>query len=819
MRQLKKWLAGLLSLALILPMAGGTAEAAGPTNTKKDEIVYAAMDVKGQVRSVHVVNRFRLEQAGLLRDYGHYQSRVNLTDERPLEAKGDLLELQLGPGSFYYQGNEPDTALPWILSIDYEQAGQTLRPKDLPGRRGPLTIRGHLEANPACQKHYKDFYLAQLSLTFDGRKVEITQADGAQRAYQGSKVSLTYAVLPGDDLDFRIDLEAQDFEMDPISLAGIPFNMKVDLPDTTAMIDGLSRLETGISDLNKGSQALAQNGALLSKGTRSLYDGLSKLSKGADQALSGQEALVNGQGQLQQGLSRYGSAIGQVVDQIGALGQGMEKLQSAIGQLSQGGDQLRAGMDQYGAGLSAYTGGVSKLASGQADFSRGLAQLADQSQALRQGGSDLLQAASQMKEGLSKLPKDADLEGIKDLDWTKLRSDYQVLMTGYNKIKSQMDQVDPKPLLDGLTALADQMDKLSEGLDQVGQGLKTLQSGMDPDTLPAQLKLQDPTNPDVQKLLGAIASYREGVGAAEKGLKRNRNGLAFLQATLEAQLTEAKKQQEKWQQDFAELEQNMAAMEASLTGFQRLLEREDLGQLMTSLALLPTWASGFHEFDQGLRAYVMGNDRLLDALSGQVRSGSEAITDGLAQLAGRGPDLVSGLGRLKDGQDQLLSGIQAFAKAGASVDTSKIGQLGELKSGIDSIIANHRRLLGGQQDLLAGLRQFSGGLGAAIQGLSSYQDGVDRYQAGVDQLAEGTQKMAGESAGMSDQAQEKLDRALAKFSRPDYRPESFASDQNQAIDLVQFVYLSEAIRKEAPPVKEEVEVHKSLWDKFLDLFR
>ncbi|WP_019134831.1 hypothetical protein [Kallipyga massiliensis] len=792
MKLTKRFLAVLLAMVLVggsLPVMAASETA---KNTPKDEVVYVSMDNRGKTKSVHVVNAFRPEEDTTILDYGNYESLVNLTNDQEISRQGDKIRVPVKAGQFFYQGNAPKEELPWLLSLEYKLDGKTLEPKELAGQKGEVELLGKVRPNHKAKAAYTDYYMAQLTLSFDTNKVEVLDGGKAQVAYQGSKQSLTFLALPGEDLDFTVKLKARDFAMEAITMAGIPFSMDVDLPDTEEVFSGLSKLETGIRDLDTGTKTLASQGGALSQGTKDLYAGMEALRTGASKAAEGQNTIIQGQTRLQEGLSQYAGAIGSLVDQVEALGGNLGDLTQGVGKLEEGSKELEEGMTAFSQGLSAYTGGVGQLARGQDEFTQGLGALVDQSSALKKGGEDLLQASQSMVDALSNpLP-----EGQPSLDPAKLaglKQDFQVLAQGLQSLQDQVKKMDPTPMIDQMKTL--------------GQGLVKLESSLNQETLISQLGLgqEDLANPAVQKLLGTLGQVQSQVGGINQSLGQ---GLADYQEKIQES-----------QKDMEDLKANLSSMEESMGQVQALLEDENLEKMLAAMGKMGEFNQGLRSFHEGLSQYVGGNHALLDALVDQVYPGAQDIQTGLGQLNQEGGKLVSGFGQIKDGQDQLIGGIKKFASAGSGLDLSQMGRIQELKAGIDTILVNHNRLLGGQKELAAGLETLSGGLGSALEGMAGYQEGLARYLGGIDQLAGGTGQMAQETGGMAQEAQDRMDEALGKFTQEGFHAESFTSEKNTQLGLVQFVYMSDGIQKEEEVTPAPVQEEKSLWDKFLDLFR
>ena len=123
--KLKRLLALCLILGLVsctfsaLPAASPQQNSQPGTLRSKDEVVYATLTPTGALEGVYVVNILDVSQAGTVIDYGSYSALRNLTDLSEIDQEGGKLTISAPQGKFYYQGNQPEAALPWNLSVAY----------------------------------------------------------------------------------------------------------------------------------------------------------------------------------------------------------------------------------------------------------------------------------------------------------------------------------------------------------------------------------------------------------------------------------------------------------------------------------------------------------------------------------------------------------------------------------------------------------------------------------------------------------------------------------------------------------------------------
>src|SRR5699024_1898032 len=118
----------------------------------------------------------------------------------------------------------------------------------------------------------------------------------------------------------------------------------------------------------------------------------------------------------------------------------------------------------------------------------------------------------------------------------------------------------------------------------------------------------------------------------------------------------------------------------------------------------------------------------------------------------------------------------------------------------------------GVHELNQSYNEIDSGINELTYGASSLKDGVTELQ-------EGTQALEEETADLPHDMESELDELMEEFDFSDFEPTSFVSDKNEKVDVVQFVLQTEKIKPSEPEKSTEEEEEKSLWDRFLDLFR
>lgn len=697
-------------------------EAGEDGNTPKDEIVYVSMAPDGQTKGIYVVNSFNLDSDQTITDYGKYSRITNLTNMKEMQRDGERITVDAQEGQFFYQGDNPRGELPWDIEVDYRINGKSMRVEEMGGQKGEVEIYGKVTPNPKANEAYTKYYLAQVSLSFDTRKVHITDPSGAEVAYAGSTETLNFLVMPEESLQFVIKLDTENFAMDGITVGGIPFNIKVDLPDTDKMTEGLKKFEKAISALNAGAENISKGGTALNESTMKLYKGVKEIQEGIHKSVEGQKKIVDASQKFNEGMAKYDEGVGKAISQLTDGAKQLTQLKEGLGKLQDGSNKLTDGMTKYKTGLTEYTGGVSKISASMKTYSEGMNKIAEASDKITSGGK-------QIKEGISDAQKLAS--SLDDFDINQQKESIEMAKA---QVKGLRDTIDSLSSID--------MSKLKS------------------------LNLNDK---DAQLVNGILKGFQENI-------------------------------QEK-------LGKNLDQAENNLDEMSKTMEKIDPDQIKKNAQMLDQ----LDEYVDGVNA-VMGGVK-------QLSAGASKISDGLQQLDGKKSELTGGMDQLITSEKAISSGLKQMVDGLSKQSTANVDQLTQLKTGIDTILSNDRRLLEGQKDLGKGLKELSDGMDKYVNGFEAYHKGVEKFTGGIDKLADGTKEMEKQSSGMSNKATEEIDKVMEKFTRKGFRMVSFVSPKNHRINLVQFAYSSNPIiaKAEAPEAKKEQE--KTFFQKIVSFFK
>ena len=249
----------------------------GKESFSKEEIVYSKMNYNGSVESVYVVNAFDLKHQATIVDYGPYTAVVNTSTNQKIESNGIKSTIKdVEKGRFFYQGTmSPSTQLPWLLDLTYYLDDQLVNAKDLGGKSGHLKIDIKAKENKNVNDIYFNNYLLTITFNIDSKLISNLKAKDATIGNAGDKKTIVFTGMPKTEAHYILEGDIQDFQMDGIQIAALPFSMAIDMPDIGEFATGLVDLNDGIHMLNVGgAQKLVAGSAQIKEGIESLSSGL-----------------------------------------------------------------------------------------------------------------------------------------------------------------------------------------------------------------------------------------------------------------------------------------------------------------------------------------------------------------------------------------------------------------------------------------------------------------------------------------------------------------------------------------------------------------
>lgn len=611
--------AAAMTLSLVLAAGSMTPAMAATANTNKEENIYVNLDDNGSVDGVYVVNSYDLKKDQKITDYGNYSSMTNLSSESKLNEQNGKITVNGKKGKFYYQGDLDSAKIPWDVDILYELDGEEIDAKDLAGKSGKLKITMKIRENKSADKEFFENYLLQVSLALNTKQCKNIKADGATAANSGDNKQLMYNIMAGQEKDITITTDVDDFEMDPISISGVPmsFDINTDDMDTSALTDKTKDLTDGVKSLNDGAKQLKSGSSELQSGISAYGEGVNALYKGADTLFAGVNKLNPGIKAYTTGVDQTASGAKQLQKQTKNLPNLMTQMTSAITQLNTGSSQL-ADKDAWNQIESGFT----QIEAALKQMKAGLNQMDQQGLApmiasLENGGA--------LKEGVESLDQGITAADAYNEKLKSVASNYDSQVETLGKVikeqKSASSQTKQSTVKTGEDSKTDTVTNTVTNT----QNTET-SSNADIDTLESLYKSMSQNSAVFHAILN-------GSGSSENP------GLSTVLSQLSGGTTQLK----------SGLYSGDKSMKAYLT-------------------ILQTQISGENGLTSGIDTMILGVSNLKQSICGtqaqSIKSGTQSLSQGLNTLPGQMTQLQTAIKQLSQGTGKLSSRSNTLIKGG-----------------------------------------------------------------------------------------------------------------------------------------------------------
>ena len=528
MNKNKKIMAALLAGTMIVTSVTPAMAEAVPSS--KEEVVYVNLTSGGSVKEMYAVNIFDDKN---ITDYGDYLSVELLNTTDNINQNGDEITFSSSADRVYYKGKMKSTIMPWNISIKYYVDGKEYAPEEAAGKSGKMEIYFKVSKNEAYDGSFYDAYALQASFILDTEIAKNITAADATLANVGNKKQLTYTILPGEGIDTVITADVTDFEMDAVSINGIPLNMNIQVKDEELMnkvdelLGGIEDIDNGADELNSGVNRLSdatrddlQPGVnQLNDGMKDLNDGVLKIQDGLDELNSKSYELTSGSAQVLSALNTINSqlnsqeqkdSISQLVSGSAGIKDGITNLTGKLGEL-QAGVSYAKFMDVLAAE------GLSDEAISQLELSN--TQIASMLESSNPVAAGTILKNNQVIEGL-KSGINQYLTTV-NTNITALYQGAQSINTEYAKLDAGIRSlaVSVQQLADGVNQLVSEYGKLDKGVNEYTEGVAKVIAGYSQivtgtsDLLSGSGELRDGT----AELVNSIAELYDGTSQLKDG--------------------------------------------------------------------------------------------------------------------------------------------------------------------------------------------------------------------------------------------------------------------------------------------------------------
>lgn len=331
--------------------------------TGKEETVYVLADASGGVEKIIVSDWLKNKDGdSTLQDASDLQNIENVKGYETFVSDGkNGLTWQADGADIYYQGST-EKQLPVAVKLTYKLDGKEVKPEEIAGKSGRVTIRMDyenketrtVEVNGRKEEIHIPFAMLSGMLlpqdTFSN--IEVTNgrllSEGNNSivvgiAFPGLKESLNWEELKKDlskaekkqaeeELaipDYlEVSADAENFSLGmtmTIAMSDMLSDFSLaDSLDLEEMNDSMNDLQSASNELKDGTSDLKDGSAKLKEGTDSLADGVVSLKDGTHSLVEGTGSLVDGAGKLDAGAGALQEGIAGVNNGISALKTAME---------------------------------------------------------------------------------------------------------------------------------------------------------------------------------------------------------------------------------------------------------------------------------------------------------------------------------------------------------------------------------------------------------------------------------------------------------------------------------------------------------------
>lgn len=716
----------------------------------KEETVYVLADSTGKERKVivsdHLINdgnKDTIEDASDLKDI------ENVKGDETFKQDGSKLTWQADGNDIYYQGTSTKET-PVSQTITYSLDGKEVKPEELAGKSGKVTIRFDYTNNETVKTKIdgkeEEIYVpfaAISGMVLDDSFSNVKVTNGKVISDGKNNIVVGYA-LPG--LKESLDVDDSDFDGD----VSIP-----DYVEVTADVENFS-LSTTMTVVMNATNFISKDGdADLSE----VDDMLDTLTDATDQ-------LKDGSGELADGVDTLKSKMGEFKDGVGTLKNGIKDYTDGASTLSTGIGTLKSGVDTLAGSVPTLISGVGTLKDGSASAAKGASSLKDGAGTLKKGAKDVSTGANTLSNGVKDLSTGANTlsGGASDLSTgaDTLSAGATSLSDGANTLSSGASSLN-----DGVQSIATNMKTLVSGTQSVSDGAAQLNTGVG--TLIGTLNKMGTDLAETKASIGEISEDTANNAVLQYASLQN----ALIQGIVAETKGDTTAANDIYAQVVSQIGgtigvdsiSDVAGASAAIQKISSLISQTSLkvGEGVGMIGVIDTVSRKLTEPDtqeqitklqQGAASLAEGAGKVAQGAS-QLSTGADAAAAGSAQVAQGAADLATGAGTLKTGAADLATGAGTLKKGASDLATgaTKLKKgAGDLATGAGKVADGASTLHKGASDLSDGLNTLDGGIGQLKEKAGSLSTGADQLKSGTDQLATGASTLVSNNQKLNDGA-------------------------------------------------------------------
>lgn len=539
----------------------------------KEENVYVISDASGASQEVIVSDWLKNPKAAdILQDASNLTDIKNVKgDETYKEGKDGQITWQADGSDIYYQGTS-DAELPVDVKITYFLDGKEMKPEDMAGKSGKVTIRFDyknkqketVKVGNKDEEVYVPFTVMSAMMLPTDTFSDVTVTNGKVMSEGLNNIVMGLA-FPGLQDSLQIDdkkLKDKDIEIpDYVEVNAVTSDFSLDMTLSVVLSDALSDIHLtdsiDLSDLDSSMDKLTDASGELQNGTKQLKEGVDTLNEktgefqdGAKKLSDGITAYTDGVATLDTGIATLKDGAGQLKSGAATLSSGASELNSKVQEInfpsvSLSDEQLgalKAGVDADSTG--ALAAGASQLSGGIVQALNGSIIAENVAGGMQEAGAyDQIRAASGMS--VEQLPDTVIAAIIRQTVNAVNSSISNSAGTIEGACKRALTSAAENGAVGGGQAVAAQVNsslssyagmisqlkdgtkKIADGASQLESGINTLDSGADQlksgaDTLVANTQ---PLKDGVAKLYNGTTQLADGVSKLQTGATDLNDGM------------------------------------------------------------------------------------------------------------------------------------------------------------------------------------------------------------------------------------------------------------------------------------------------------
>ena len=598
---------------------------------------------------------------------------------------------------------------PVTMKVTYKLDGKEIKPEDLAGKSGKVTIRFYYTNN---QKK---------TVTINGKKqtvaVPFTMITGmmlptdvfsnvevtnGKLTKVGDNIVAVGMTMPGlkDTMNLKFNDKSLDLDIpEYFELTADVKNFSLDMTMSVATSNLLSDMNADditLDDLKKTVASLDDAATQLADGTVSLQDGTQQLSDAIPALTDGVDQLNTGASSLRDGIYAYADGAASAYEGSVSLNDNMKAYADGIGTLY---NTLKD--NNLDSSVASAAKGASELAAGAVTLDAGI-------DSALSGAGALVTGADTLSGGLTKLEAGSDQ-----------------LAAGTNKLKTDLEA--------GKTKATESYSTAYGSFYKVAFAVTCMSQGINPNSATPQ-----------QQAVIAAALAQSGISQTPDVTSKTQYALATGYIL----------------KNYASVKQVVAATVSAAAGGQldeATVSAKADEQIVTMTSGLSQAYQAYNNCNTTLSSledagYFDGmtslNEGIKSANSGatQLKAGIDQLSTGAGQLSAGSKQLKAGLGTLSTGLNTLSISVGSFStyKEGTlcsslyalNLNAGKLQQEGTavLQSGLSQLTANNDTLKSGASQLADGTATLKDSSGTLADGVTQLNEGAITLKDGMAQF-------------------------------------------------------------------------------------